>query len=472
MEILAHIGAPSGRKDDDRYEAQARAYAGFQSVNLITLNNPLDDSFLPTNISALHAPPEPTQEATQQQSPDFIEDTQLAVAVLQKDLLTSSLQELLGDDPDTVTQDEHAEFEGDGVHQSHHSKVSYSGQSGLSSPQRYPDNERRPHNNETNVCNHQTPYMAIREGNNLGVAFIGVSDGTKKDHRESSKGRIEQTSVCCSPQSEQDHESLPSNLISQYIAENDSHAPELYDKGHIFSRKPLSQVEVNMAENREVAPEEAQSLGETEEQQQQLQQDSSTTSDSKIESKAGPDDEQAIRPTSRIQSARQSEQAPIDFRVQPYNIFVENTPTGTSRGIPSQFTEEATTLKHLGTLSSLATAYQPVEQVRELGPYERAKWTVNTSAWSAKVQLEFWQWLQDHGKDGRLGWNITFFREHDKYANENTIRDELGTVTVFCWPEVIKHIYLALFVASQGRIAGTGATLTTGAKGKLIVRMR
>lgn len=91
IELLAHAGAPSGRKDDDQYRAQADAYFDFMAGTIMKLSSSTPES----PIAAPTKPDENAQrdddEAVAESPTVFLDDTQLAITVLQSQLLTSSL---------------------------------------------------------------------------------------------------------------------------------------------------------------------------------------------------------------------------------------------------------------------------------------------------------------------------------------------------------------------------------------------
>ena len=47
----------------------------------------------------------------------------------------------------------------------------------------------------------------------------------------------------------------------------------------------------------------------------------------------------------------------------------------------------------------------------------------------------------------------------------------LGLVKVFCWGEVVPHVYLLLYVASNNRVRKSGLQWVD-AEGEVVVRMR
>lgn len=113
--------------------------------------------------------------------------------------------------------------------------------------------------------------------------------------------------------------------------------------------------------------------------------------------------------------------------------------------------------------SELADHYNPVSVSRDIRPLERGYWLIQTSAWSEKLQLDFWQFLVKMVGSGRAGWATWCHRESEDKS--------LGTVQVFCWGEVVKHIYLLLYVASQSKVRKIGMQWID-AGGEIVVQMR
>lgn len=96
VELLVHAGAPSNRKDDDKYKAQAEAYLAFEG-SVVKL--PRETSHRELNVPVEEIPGNPSSDIadhdvtiTGQYDPTmFLDDTQLALAALDSQLVTSSL---------------------------------------------------------------------------------------------------------------------------------------------------------------------------------------------------------------------------------------------------------------------------------------------------------------------------------------------------------------------------------------------
>jgi hypothetical protein len=65
--------------------------------------------------------------------------------------------------------------------------------------------------------------------------------------------------------------------------------------------------------------------------------------------------------------------------------------------------------------------------------------------------------------NGRLGWGVTLHREPAK-------GHELGLVRLYCWGEIVEHIWLALWLCSDGKISAFGSKWVDAGE-KLVVEI-
>ncbi|KAI4723229.1 hypothetical protein E4T48_00506 [Aureobasidium sp. EXF-10727] len=114
--------------------------------------------------------------------------------------------------------------------------------------------------------------------------------------------------------------------------------------------------------------------------------------------------------------------------------------------------------------------YKPFPH-RDLRQSERGYWQFDTRSWSLKVQIKFWIFLQSNIGSGVSGWGIWCFRDNTSSSDENEDAEaELGIVKVFCWGEVLGHIWLLCYVASQARLKRVESQWID-ADGKVVVRI-
>ncbi|KAJ8112367.1 hypothetical protein OPT61_g5246 [Boeremia exigua] len=131
---------------------------------------------------------------------------------------------------------------------------------------------------------------------------------------------------------------------------------------------------------------------------------------------------------------------PIDAFPPPPTISVASAAV-----LPSQIT------KHLATLKAKnPNRFKPLKIRRDLETDERGYWCVDCTQWSPRIQQEFWSSLCEHVGSGRLGWGMTLHRESGS-------RDTLGHVRLYCWGEVVEHIWLLMWLSSKGKVSNFGS---------------
>jgi len=136
--------------------------------------------------------------------------------------------------------------------------------------------------------------------------------------------------------------------------------------------------------------------------------------------------------------------------------------------------------------------YAAVLQTRPLRPLERGYWFVPASTttllWEPQLRKDFWDWLQEFVGSGQAGWGVSSVRvaaEHwhgvggrggDVNGNadvdvEMDMGDEqIWDLRVYCWGEVVEHIYYLLFVASRSKVKMAGLQWLDGA-GEVVIQM-
>ncbi|KAH0275081.1 hypothetical protein KCU91_g4821, partial [Aureobasidium melanogenum] len=155
------------------------------------------------------------------------------------------------------------------------------------------------------------------------------------------------------------------------------------------------------------------------------------------------------------------------FMSLPTQIHPQPPPTGSGTFVShitpqlqSQFWDSA----------ELQGKYKPLLH-RDLEQSERGYWQIDTRSWSPKIQIKFWIFLQSNIGSGVGGWGVWCLRENDTEANEDEVADmELGTVKVFCWGEVVGHVWLLCYVASQARLKRVESQWID-ADGEVVVRI-
>ncbi|MCJ1306737.1 hypothetical protein MMC25_000380 [Agyrium rufum] len=156
-------------------------------------------------------------------------------------------------------------------------------------------------------------------------------------------------------------------------------------------------------------------------------------------------------------------------------------------------------LEFLAQNLSIAKRFRPAEILSPLEDLQRGYWELRVSrdAWSMQLREKFWNYLAEYIGAGKAGWGVwaeilmgnginierrdTVDRDRSKgsgqqggvhhFAGQNGIdSDGDWIVRVWCWGEVVGHIYLLLFLASERKVKGMAATWKDAA-GETMVRM-
>nr|POF26305.1 hypothetical protein CFP56_22454 [Quercus suber] len=119
-----------------------------------------------------------------------------------------------------------------------------------------------------------------------------------------------------------------------------------------------------------------------------------------------------------------------------------------------EFTTHITPLLDRLAGLEVARAYKPVSVAREIQVWERGHWLIDASSLGTDLQLNLWQKLQEYIGVGSCGWGVWCTRDLSRLSP--TKETLLGTVRVFCWGEVVQHIYLLLYTVSMSKIRSLG----------------
>ncbi|KAF3046672.1 hypothetical protein E8E12_011514 [Didymella heteroderae] len=119
------------------------------------------------------------------------------------------------------------------------------------------------------------------------------------------------------------------------------------------------------------------------------------------------------------------------------------TSVGRPRVLPSQVTTHLAAIK-----AKNSTRFRPLEVRRDLEHDERGFWRIDCSRWSLNAQRDFWLSLCEHVCNGRVGWATTLHRETGVHA-------EPGLIRLYCWGEVVEHMWLLVWLCSKGKASGT-----------------
>ena len=101
------------------------------------------------------------------------------------------------------------------------------------------------------------------------------------------------------------------------------------------------------------------------------------------------------------------------------------------------------------------TRFKPSEISRDLEADERGYWLVEGTNWPPEAQYSFWSSLSKHVHDGDFGWGVTLCR--DSVWETTLPQAGLGPIRLYSWGEIVEHLWLSLWLCSNGRIVGSGA---------------
>jgi hypothetical protein len=111
---------------------------------------------------------------------------------------------------------------------------------------------------------------------------------------------------------------------------------------------------------------------------------------------------------------------------------------------------------------------------------ERGHWLVGCPEWPPEWQLKFWNTLQTVIGGGSAGWGVWCSRgkEAPLAFDSQTVESEQNVdasaffpVRIYCWGEIVKHIYLLLYVASSSKVRKLGLQWID-AEGQVVVQMQ
>ncbi|KAJ4372344.1 hypothetical protein N0V83_004118 [Neocucurbitaria cava] len=134
----------------------------------------------------------------------------------------------------------------------------------------------------------------------------------------------------------------------------------------------------------------------------------------------------------------------LHFSKLPENAFPPAPQLSIARpgSLPSQITRYLTAIKRQNP-----KRFEPSKKLRVPKSDDRGFWSLDCSSWPKRLQYEFWSSICEHVLSGRLGWGTTLHREPSTQV--------LGQVKLYCWGEVVEHMWLLLWLCSKGKISGS-----------------
>ncbi|PSK54145.1 hypothetical protein B9Z65_7951 [Elsinoe australis] len=175
----------------------------------------------------------------------------------------------------------------------------------------------------------------------------------------------------------------------------------------------------------------------------------------------------------RDKTSSASKLPPLSFLIEPPRPDTSIAPRPTTFMTPN-----LRALKEDPKLG-LSDRYHPKYIARAIRPKERGYWTFTPSGpqWTATLEREFWEFMTRLIEGGNVGWGVWCVRTPSEESSSNgdldakaEVRGRLGEVRVFCWGEIVEHVYLLLYIASKSKHR-KGNPVWCDASGEVVVRM-
>ncbi|KAI9740324.1 MAG: hypothetical protein M1834_004903 [Cirrosporium novae-zelandiae] len=136
-------------------------------------------------------------------------------------------------------------------------------------------------------------------------------------------------------------------------------------------------------------------------------------------------------------------------------------------------------LASVAQLMKMEERYNPRMIARPLRPLERGHWSIDLYISEATEELitKVWMFLWDLIKPGDVGWGV-WAELQERSPTHQAARQQPGkdktvhrVLNIYCWGEVVGHIWMVLWLASERKVRGLEARWVDGG-GKTVVQMR
>lgn len=172
---------------------------------------------------------------------------------------------------------------------------------------------------------------------------------------------------------------------------------------------------------------------------------------------------------------------PVDMHSLPAAIFPPTAAVG------QQFGTHVTPALQRLIAGDIAKCFKPTLEIRAIDNLERGHWRMQMPSWPSEQLAAFWRNLEHYIAGGNAGWGVWCTREPDTCFRSNSERTEErhgrpaeccgtevstghSTIRVYCWGEVVQHVYLLLYVASNSKVRKSGLQWLDS-QGTVVVQM-
>ncbi|WPH00045.1 Hypothetical protein R9X50_00286800 [Acrodontium crateriforme] len=471
IQLLVHAGAPSSFMHDDKYRAQAKAYSRFRDRDINSRSSDSNiqiETFVAPNGNTGRKTPHPSLR----DQTTFLDDTQSAFLALESQLISSPTQVPLSSSsfkrPAPVAFENDGSASQSGLTQDLENHSNETRSSYLKSPllDRSP-NKRRfdPNRAKRSLLPDQNPFSTNTELIIPPAKYDPASISARKG-KENDLARVE------NPDSDHYNDTtseLPSSYSLSNVTSRSSRRPgnqsqrSTSDPGPAFSSSPVAKCgtkssnlprsdelhsNVTYAPCAMLPPDKIN-------QQQSVNR--------------GLGEEQADRTTNPTSNSITLMSSGIDsnlgLRLTLGQLPLQIRPPEPSVSLAPFTTYVTENLRFLVEESEIRDHYQPVSISRDIRVSERGCWMMNLCSLPLQPQIGFWQCLQRMiGEEAIAGWGVWASRD----SNDDS---SIGVVKVYCWGEIVKHVYLLLFVASLSKVRRLGLQWVD-AEDQVVVQMR
>jgi hypothetical protein len=157
-----------------------------------------------------------------------------------------------------------------------------------------------------------------------------------------------------------------------------------------------------------------------------------------------------------------------ELKSLPREVLPPNPPTGeTTKEEGITFVTEL--LEKFAVHRPLVARYHRGNQRRAVDQFERGFWQIDVKHWPLRDQILFWKDLIRFVGNGRVGLATWCTREHVSPIEEEKA-ESIGTVNVFCWGEIVMHVYIFLYTIADGHLRRQSAEWID-AEGEVVVHV-
>jgi hypothetical protein len=135
----------------------------------------------------------------------------------------------------------------------------------------------------------------------------------------------------------------------------------------------------------------------------------------------------------------------------PKQVLPPMPPTSHTPAAEATFVDS--TLEKLASVTELQKRFHARhQQLRPISKFERGYWRLDTRGWPLHHQILFWQKMMRFVGNGVAGLATSCFRQTEEEE------ESLGIVKVFCWGEIVMHVYLFLYSCGRKEMRKQSAT--------------